>query len=157
MRTVSGSRRWLVNCDMPGRRRSTSACRSASLSAKPGGQPSTTQPSAGPWLSPKLVTVNPRPNVFPAARRFSFLETLSDVPSDVPSGNAPPSAPTEPPATCGRGARIGAHFFQIPGPQQEYPAAAHGDFRPDERQAGKGALQSLFCIADFHDQYPVAA
>ena len=48
MRTVSGSRRWLVNCEVPGRRRSTSACRSASAISNPGGQPSTTQPSAGP-------------------------------------------------------------------------------------------------------------
>src|SRR5580700_9920817 len=68
MRTVSGSWRWLVNCDVPGRRRSTSACKSASLNAKPGGQPSTTQPSAGPWLSPKLVTVKTLPKLFPATR-----------------------------------------------------------------------------------------
>src|SRR6266852_9189181 len=36
---------------------------SASLSAMRGGQPSTTQPIAGPWLSPKVVTRNRRPNV----------------------------------------------------------------------------------------------
>src|SRR4051794_39113234 len=29
----------------------------------PGGQPSTTQPSAGPWLSPQVVTRNRWPNV----------------------------------------------------------------------------------------------
>src|ERR1700724_3540783 len=29
----------------------------------PGGQPSTTQPIAGPWLSPKVVTRNRWPNV----------------------------------------------------------------------------------------------
>jgi hypothetical protein len=28
-----------------------------------GGQPSTTQPIAGPWLSPKVVTRNMWPNV----------------------------------------------------------------------------------------------
>ena len=39
---------------------------SASLSRRPGGQPSTTQPIAGPWLSPKVVTVNNNPNVSPA-------------------------------------------------------------------------------------------
>ena len=39
-------------------------------SSSPGGQPSTTQPSAGPWLSPKLVTVNSLPNVFPATRHL---------------------------------------------------------------------------------------
>ena len=48
MRTVSGSRRWLVYCEVPGRLRLTSACRSASDSSSPGGQPSTTQPSTGP-------------------------------------------------------------------------------------------------------------
>src|SRR6516164_7963040 len=36
---------------------------SAALSAMFGGQPSTTQPIAGPWLSPKVVTRNSRPNV----------------------------------------------------------------------------------------------
>src|ERR1700730_8743628 len=36
---------------------------SASLSAMRGGQPSTTQPIAGPWLSPKVVTLNIWPNV----------------------------------------------------------------------------------------------
>src|SRR3984957_13250572 len=68
MRTASASRRWLTNFEVPVRRRSTSPCRSASVSSSPGGQPSTMQPRAGPWLSPKLVTVNTRPNVFPATR-----------------------------------------------------------------------------------------
>src|SRR5262245_63319479 len=36
---------------------------SASVSGMPGGQPSTTQPIAGPWLSPKVVTRNIWPNV----------------------------------------------------------------------------------------------
>ena len=36
---------------------------SASVSAIRGGQPSTTQPIAGPWLSPKVVTRNIWPNV----------------------------------------------------------------------------------------------
>src|ERR1700677_255255 len=73
MRTVSLSRRCVVYCEVPGRRRSTSFCRSASVSTSPGGQPSTTQPRAAPWLSPKLVTVNTRPNVFPATR-LSLLQ-----------------------------------------------------------------------------------
>jgi hypothetical protein len=38
---------------------------SASLKAMPGGQPSMTQPMAGPWDSPKLVTANKVPKVFP--------------------------------------------------------------------------------------------
>src|SRR5437868_6797256 len=36
---------------------------SASVRGMPGGQPSTTQPIAGPWLSPKVVTRNRWPNV----------------------------------------------------------------------------------------------
>ena len=65
MRTWSPSRRWLTNCEVPVRRRSTSCCRSASLSSSPGGQPSTMHPSAGPWLSPKVVTVNNLPMLLP--------------------------------------------------------------------------------------------
>ena len=38
---------------------------SDSDSAKFGGQPSMTQPMAGPWLSPKLVTRNNSPKVLP--------------------------------------------------------------------------------------------
>ncbi len=55
MRTVSGSRLWVVKRDWPGRRRSRWCWMSASVSAMPGGQPSTTQPMATPWLSPKVV------------------------------------------------------------------------------------------------------
>src|SRR5579862_3868872 len=36
---------------------------SASVSGMPGGQPSTTQPIAGPWLSPKVVTRKRCPKV----------------------------------------------------------------------------------------------
>ena len=36
---------------------------SASVSGMRGGQPSTTQPIAGPWLSPKVVTRNIWPKV----------------------------------------------------------------------------------------------
>jgi hypothetical protein len=38
---------------------------SASDSAMPGGQPSITQPIAGPWDSPKFVTQNKLPRVLP--------------------------------------------------------------------------------------------
>lgn len=38
---------------------------SASDKAMPGGQPSITQPIAGPWDSPKVVTQNDLPNVLP--------------------------------------------------------------------------------------------
>src|SRR5216683_542855 len=134
MRTVSGSRRWLVYCDVPGRRRSTSACKSASQRGRPGGHPSTTQPSAGPWLSPKLVTVKTRPNVLPATRFPLSQASLSSSPFVFLT------------------ARV-----QIPRPQQEYSAAAHRDFRPNKRQPGKGTQQRVFGIADFHDQNAVAA
>src|ERR1700678_1479159 len=63
MRTWSGSLRWLTNFDWPGRRRSRSPWMSASVSGIPGGHPSTTQPSAGPWLSPNVVTRNKWPKV----------------------------------------------------------------------------------------------
>jgi hypothetical protein len=38
---------------------------STSDNAIPGGHPSTMHPSAGPWLSPKVVTVNKVPKVLP--------------------------------------------------------------------------------------------
>src|SRR5271155_3570538 len=65
MRTRSGSLRWLTNFDCPGRRRSRSTWISASVSAMPGGQPSITQPIAGPCDSPKFVTVKSVPKVLP--------------------------------------------------------------------------------------------
>src|SRR5690348_12767773 len=70
MRTASASWRWEVWREVPVRRRSTSGWMSASLSSRPGGQPSTTQPSATPWLSPKLVTLKRRPKVLPDTRRL---------------------------------------------------------------------------------------
>src|ERR1700738_957230 len=129
MRTVSGSRRWLVYCEVPGRRRSTSACKSASARGKPGGHPSTPQPSAGPWLSPKLVTVNMRPNVFPATHPSPFSSPFVVL----------------------------GHRVQVPCLQHKYPAAAHRNLRPNERQPWKCAQQRLFGIADFHDQNAIAA
>src|SRR6185503_5567100 len=63
MRTASGSWRWVTNLPRPGRRFSSQTCTSASVSGMPGGQPSTTQPSAGPWLSPQVVTRNRCPKV----------------------------------------------------------------------------------------------
>jgi hypothetical protein len=61
--TVSGSWRWVVNRDWPGRRFSKKLWISAASSGKPGGHPSTTQPIAGPWLSPQVVTRNKCPKV----------------------------------------------------------------------------------------------
>src|SRR3569623_2956953 len=61
--TASGSWRWVTNVPWPGRRFSSQTCTSAAASAIPGGQPSTTQPRAGPWLSPQVVTRNRWPKV----------------------------------------------------------------------------------------------
>ena len=47
MRASSGSRRWVVKRDVPGRRRSSSAWMSAASNGIRGGQPSTTQPIPG--------------------------------------------------------------------------------------------------------------
>src|SRR6478736_3958019 len=52
--TVSASLRGVVMSLCPGRRRSRSACTSATVSGSPGGQPSTTTPTDGPWLSPQV-------------------------------------------------------------------------------------------------------
>ena len=61
--TASGSCRWVVKRDWPGRRLSRSRWMSAASSGMRGGQPSTTQPIAAPWLSPKLVNRKRWPNV----------------------------------------------------------------------------------------------
>ena len=61
--TASGSCRWVVKRDWPGRRRSRSSWMSSLVSGICGGQPSTTQPIAIPWLSPKVVTRNMWPKV----------------------------------------------------------------------------------------------
>ena len=54
---------------------------SASVSAMPGGQPSTTQPMAGPWLSPKVVTRNSLPKLLSLIRRSFFATTMSGASS----------------------------------------------------------------------------
>ena len=56
--TVSGSFRWVVYFDWPGLRLSRKVWISASVIGMPGGQPSITQPMAGPWLSPQVVMRN---------------------------------------------------------------------------------------------------
>ena len=48
--TLSASLRCVTWRVVPGRRRSRSGWMSASVSAMPGGQPSITQPMAGPWI-----------------------------------------------------------------------------------------------------------
>src|SRR4030042_511899 len=61
----SDSRRALVTPLCPGRRRSRSRWTSSTDSARPGGTPSTTTPTAAPWLSPKVETVRNSPKELP--------------------------------------------------------------------------------------------
>ena len=63
--TVSDSRRCVTWRDVPGLRRSSSRWMSEAARATPGGQPSTTQPIAGPCDSPNDVTRNSVPSVLP--------------------------------------------------------------------------------------------
>jgi hypothetical protein len=58
--------RWVVKRDWPGLRRSSQCWISPSARAMRGGTPSTTQPIAGPWLSPQLVKLNSRPKLLAA-------------------------------------------------------------------------------------------
>src|SRR5689334_22680338 len=87
--TVSGSLRWVTCLEVPGRRRSSSGWMSAADSAIPGGQPSITQPIAGPWLSPKLVTRKRWPKVLPdircrqSVRRRLFVAVFDRPVADV--------------------------------------------------------------------------
>ncbi len=70
--TVSPSRRWVTNRDWPGLRLSSHGWMSVSASSMPGGVPSTTQPIAGPWLSPQVVKRNRWPKLLcdiPARRQ----------------------------------------------------------------------------------------
>ena len=61
--TASGSWRWVTNLPWPGRRLSSQTWISSAVSLMLGGQPSTTQPRAGPWLSPQVVTRNRWPKL----------------------------------------------------------------------------------------------
>src|SRR5687768_3398911 len=69
--TLSGSRRCVTCRDVPGLRRSRSRWMSSSDKARPGGQPSTTQPMAGPCDSPNDVTQKSLPKVLPDILFFS--------------------------------------------------------------------------------------
>src|SRR3569833_4776765 len=106
--TASGSWRWVTNFDWPGRRFSIQGWISASVSAMPGGQPSTTQPIAGPWLSPKLVTRNRWPKVLcdigqgipQFALRFQFHDFAAVNPENhalrlVQGAHLPPVQPRQ--------------------------------------------------------------
>ena len=74
--TVSGSWRCVTKRDWPGRRLSIQTWMSASLRGMRGGVPSTTQPIAGPWLSPQLVNLKSVPKLLPAMMPASVLLAL---------------------------------------------------------------------------------
>src|SRR3981189_3068944 len=61
--TASASWRWGVKRDCPGGGGARPRWSSSTASGSSGGQPSTTQPIATPWLSPKVVTRNMWPKV----------------------------------------------------------------------------------------------
>jgi hypothetical protein len=63
MRTASGSWRWVTNLPWPGPALVEEGLDLPAVMARPGGTPSTTQPRAGPWLSPQVVTRNRWPKV----------------------------------------------------------------------------------------------
>src|SRR5882724_3731956 len=79
--TWSDSRRWVVKRDWPGRRRSSQGWMSASESGMRGGTPSTTQPIAGPWLSPQVVKRKRWPKLLKdiSGLRIEPLQELGDL------------------------------------------------------------------------------
>ncbi len=68
--TISDSFRCVVIFDCPGRRRSNSPCIAAISIETPAGHPSITPPMAAPCDSPKVVSLNVFPRVFPAMLIF---------------------------------------------------------------------------------------
>src|SRR5215468_895673 len=79
--TRSDSRRWVVKRDWPGRRRSSQGWMSASDRGMRGGTPSTTQPMAGPWLSPQVVKRKRWPKLLKdiSGLRVESLQELGDL------------------------------------------------------------------------------
>ena len=86
IRASSGSRRWVVKREVPGRLRLSSAWISAASSGMRGGQPSTTHPIPAPWLSPKVVT------------RKRWPKVLCDMGVDTIAPFTPSNAAAGPPA-----------------------------------------------------------
>src|SRR5579863_878055 len=140
MRTWSPSRRWLTKCEVPVRRRSTSCCRSASLNSSPGGQPSTMHPSAGPWLSPKVVTVKSLPILLPDMVLPSVRRELFAREEEHPSPAALELKPQEGQAREGAPQRaLGvAHFHhqQSPGAQVPCRLAQYHAYRVEAAAPG---------------------
>src|SRR5690348_12248550 len=75
---MSSSRRWVTKRDVPGLRLSSHTWMSASDSGMRGGQPSTTQPIAGPWLSPQVVTRNRWPKVLWDTGAYGVISSVDN-------------------------------------------------------------------------------
>ena len=63
----------------PGRRRSRSAWRSATVKGSRGGQPSITTPTAAPWLSPQVVIWKSLPKELGTAQRIKPTPTAGKL------------------------------------------------------------------------------
>src|SRR5262249_34200304 len=109
---------------------------SAADSGMRGGQPSTTHPIAGPWLSPKVVTRNRWPNVLndmahasvrcgsprglagqteaSEARHASFSDPIADALVDRRVGRGALRRDAERDHQGARGAAMGDHHHRIP-------------------------------------------
>jgi len=85
---VSGSWRCVTKRDWPGRRLSIQTWISASVRGMRGGVPSTTQPIAGPWLSPQLVNRKRVPKLLPAIIFDRGCRPPFYSPSKLPSSSA---------------------------------------------------------------------
>ena len=145
MRTWSGSWRWLVCFDVPVRRGSRSAWMSASDSASPGGQPSTMAPIAGPWLSPKVVTQNDRPIVFPDMAsvrqvRGAQNEYFGESPLELEPGQRQFAE-----ATANAGGGIADFDDEDTAGTQVPLRARHDPFDDCEARAGRAKADRRFC------------
>src|SRR6478752_1718787 len=107
---------------------------SASVSSIPGGQPSTTQPIAGPWLSPKVVTRKRWPNVLCDIAAFRLPRFGLSV-------------------QIGRESRVQARHFGACDPEDHalgFVQAAHGaPIQPGQQpsqNAGGGAMAYGDCV-----------
>src|SRR5690349_24443386 len=92
---------------------------SASLSGMPGGVPSTTQPSAGPWLSPKVVTRKRWPKVLWDMRLARWRLVVARA---MRGGQIAWSLPA-----CGGGLGGGSHEFGASGPPLYLSPASGGE------------------------------
>ena len=92
---------------------------SASSSWMPGGQPSTTQPIAGPWLSPQVVMRNRWPKLLCDMQFFSAPVPYFVITGRHPATNSPVDRPAHAGAStssqrCARKVVDGAEQARLP-------------------------------------------